>query len=368
VARRLERVAGADAFLARVGGDEFVIVIECAEASVAAQNLARSIIEAFEIAFGLRGNSYVIRVSIGIAVYDDNTEAEYDLLRRADLAMYAAKEEGKRTNVSCCRFYSPDMSSRAMRDIERQQELQYAIDNKEFFVEYQPIVSLKTGRTQGLEALVRWQHPDKGLIPPGDFIPFAEDTGFIIPIGEQVIEAACYQLREWSRQGQDVPWVSVNVSAAQLVHGDLLGVMRRCSAEYGLDPARLKVEITETALLERSAVVERTINELRELGISVILDDFGTGYSSLSHLVNLTVDGIKIDRAFTRGIPQDRTAVAMLEKVVALARELGLSVVVEGVESEQQAVWLRRLGDIEVQGFYFGRPVMPTALRVSSVA
>ncbi|MGG1948391.1 EAL domain-containing protein [Trinickia sp. NRRL B-1857] len=368
VARRLERVAGADAFLARVGGDEFVVVIERPEASVVAQNLAGSIVEAFEIAFGLRGNSYVIRVSIGIAVHDDNTEAEYDLLRRADLAMYTAKEEGKRTNVSCWRCYAPDMASRAMRDIERQQELQYAIDNKEFFVEYQPIVSLKTGRTQGLEALVRWQHPEKGLIAPGDFIPFAENTGFIIPIGEQVMEAACNQLREWIGQGLDVPWVSVNVSAAQLIHGDLLGVMRRCAAEYGLDPARLKLEITETALLERSAVVERTINGLRELGVSVILDDFGTGYSSLSHLINLTVDGIKIDRGFTRGIPQDRAAVAMLEKVVALARELGLSVVVEGVESEQQAVWLRRLGDIEVQGFYFGRPVLPSALRVSHVA
>lgn len=368
VARRLARVAGTTAFLSRVGGDEFVVAIEGAEAGAQAQHLANSIIEAFEIAFGLRGNSYIIRVSIGIAVYDDDTEAEYDLLRRADLAMYAAKEEGKRTNASWCRTYASDLSTRAMREIERQQELQYAIDNKEFFVEYQRIVSLKTGRIQGLEALVRWQHPEKGVIPPGEFIPFAENTGFIIPIGEQVIEAACQQFREWMDRGLDVPWLAVNVSAAQLVHGDLLGVMRRCLAEHELDPKRLKLEITETALLERSAVVERTLSELRKLGISVVLDDFGTGYSSLSQLVSLTVDGLKIDRGFTRGIPQDHAAVAMLENVVALARELGLSVVVEGVESEQQATWLRRLGDIEVQGYYFGRPVSPTALRVGNAA
>lgn len=366
VARRLERVAGTNASLARVGGDEFVVVVESAGASVAAQNLASSIIDAFETAFGLRGNSYVIRVSIGIAVYDDDTDAEYDLLRRADLAMYAAKEEGKRANVSRCQMYSADLSTRAMREIERQQELQYAIENEEFFVEYQPIVSLKTGQMLGLEALVRWRHPEKGVIPPGDFIPFAEATGFIVPIGEQVIETACRQFKDWIDHGLDVQWLSVNVSATQLVHGDLIGVMRRCLAEHKIAPTSLKLEITETALLERSAVVIRTLDELRKLGISVILDDFGTGYSSLSQLTSLTVDGVKIDRGFTSGIPRNRNAVAMLENVVSLARDLGLSVVVEGVEHEQQATWLRRLGDIEVQGYYFGRPAAPAALRIGN--
>ncbi|WP_018441886.1 bifunctional diguanylate cyclase/phosphodiesterase [Trinickia symbiotica] len=368
VARRLARVAGSNSFLARVGGDEFVVVVESAGAGAAAQHLARSIIDAFEIAFGLRGNSYVIRVSIGISIYDEETEAEYDLLRRADLAMYAAKEEGKRTNVSRSQIYAPDLSTRVMREIERQQELQYAIENKEFFVEYQPIVSLRTGRTHGFEALVRWQHPEKGVTPPSDFIPFAENTGFIVPIGEQVIETACHQFKDWMGRGQDPLWLSVNVSATQLVHGDLIGVTRRCLAEHHIDPRRLQLEITETALLERSAVVERTLHELRKLGISVILDDFGTGFSSLSHLTSLTVDGVKIDRSFTHGIPQDRAAVAMLENVVALARDLGLSVVVEGVETEQQVEWLRRLGDIYVQGYFFGRPAAPTALRLGSAA
>ena len=166
----------------------------------------------------------------------------------------------------------------------------------------------------------------------------------------------------------DSLWLSVNVSAAQLVHGDLIGVVRRCLDENAIEPGRLKLEITETALLENSAAVERSLKELRHLGISVILDDFGTGYSSLSQLTSLTVDGVKIDRGFTRGIPADRTAVAMLENVVSLARDLSLSIVVEGVESEQQVEWLRRLGDIDVQGYYFGRPMAPATMWAGNVA
>jgi EAL domain-containing protein (putative c-di-GMP-specific phosphodiesterase class I) len=165
----------------------------------------------------------------------------------------------------------------------------------------------------------------------------------------------------------DALWLSINVSAAQLVHGDLIGVVRRCLDEYAIDPSRLKLEITETALLESSATVENTLKALRRLGVSVILDDFGTGYSSLSQLTSLTVDGVKIDRGFTRGIPRDRTAVAMLENVASLARDLSLSIVVEGVENEQQVEWLRRLGDIDVQGYYFGRPMAPATMRVGNV-
>ncbi|PTB16997.1 GGDEF-domain containing protein [Trinickia symbiotica] len=368
VARRLARVAGAESFLARVGGDEFVLVIKGARALAAAQSLASSIIDAFEIAFGLRGNSYVMRASIGIAVYDADTEAEYDLLRRADLAMYAAKEEGKPANLSRYRVYAPDLSTRAMRDIERQQELQYAIQNNEFFLEYQPIVSLTTGETQGLEALVRWRHPEKGVIPPVDFVPFAERTGFIVPIGELILEAACAQFSEWLESEPGPLYLSVNVSAVQLIHGDLVTVVRRCLDQHGIDPRRLKLEITETTLLDGSAAVERSLKTLRLLGVRVVLDDFGTGYSSLSQLTSLTVDGVKIDRSFTRGIPDDRAALAMVENVISLARDLGLTLVIEGVEGEQQVNWLRRFGDIEVQGFYFGRPVAPTTIRVGRAA
>lgn len=368
VARRLAKVAGKERLLARVGGDEFVLVVDGMGASVRARNLGQSIIDAFELAFGLRGNSYVIRVSIGIAVYTDGADAEYDLLRQADLAMYAAKGEGKPANMSKCRVYTPDLSTRAMRDIERQQELQYAILNGEFFLEYQPIVSLGTGEIRGVEALARWRHPEKGTVMPADFIPFAESTGFIVPIGELVLEQACAQFSEWQESDPRPLYLSVNVSAAQLVHGNLIRVVNRCLNQYMIDPHRLQLEITETAVLEDSAAVTRRLKELRLSGVRVVLDDFGTGYSSLLQITNLAIDGVKIDGSFTRGVPGDKASLATFNSIATLTRELGLCLTVEGVETEQQASWLRRLGDIEVQGFYFSRPVAPADLRVGKAA
>ncbi|MDR6412159.1 UNVERIFIED_ORG: diguanylate cyclase (GGDEF)-like protein [Burkholderia sp. 1595] len=368
VARRLAKVAGKERLLARVGGDEFVLIVDGMGASVRARNLAQSIIDAFELAFGLRGNSYVIRVSIGIAVYTDSDDAEYDLLRQADLAMYAAKGDGKPANMSKYRVYTPDLSTRAMRDIERQQELQFAILNGEFFLEYQPIVSLSTGEIRGVEALARWRHPEKGTVMPADFIPFAESTGFIVPIGEQVLEQACAQFSEWQENDPRPLYLSVNVSAAQLVHGDLVRVVHRCLNQYMIDPRRLQLEITETAILEDSAAVTRRLKELRLSGVRVVLDDFGTGYSSLSQLTSLVIDGVKIDRSFTRGVPGDKAALATFNSIASLTRDLGLSLIVEGVETEQQASWLHRLGDIQVQGFYFSRPVAPADLRVGKAA
>ena len=368
VARRLAKTVGKERLLARVGGDEFVLVVDGMGALVRARNLAQSIIDAFELAFGLRGNSYVIRVSIGIAVYTDSEEAEYDLLRQADLAMYAAKGEGKPANMSKCRVYTPDLSTRAMRDIERQQELQYAILNREFFLEYQPIVSLGTGEIRGVEALARWRHPEKGIVMPADFIPFAESTGFIVPIGELVLEQACAQFSEWQESDPRTLYLSVNVSAAQLVHGNLIRVVNRCLDQYMIDPHRLQLEITETAILEDSAAVTRRLKELRLSGVRVVLDDFGTGYSSLSQITSLAIDGVKIDRSFTLGVPGDKASLATFTSIATLTRELGLSLTVEGVETEQQASWLHRLGDIEVQGFYFSRPVAPGDLRVGKAA
>ena len=333
VARRLTKTAGKERLLARVGGDEFVLVVDGMGAAVRAQSLAQSIIDAFELAFGLRGNSYVIRVSVGIATYTDSDDAEYDLLRQADLAMYAAKGEGKPANVSKSRVYTPDLSTRAMRDIERQQELQYAILNGEFFLEYQPIVSLSTGEIRGIEALARWRHPEKGTVMPADFIPFAESTGFMVPIGELVLEQACAQFSEWQERDSRSLYLSVNVSAAQLVDGNVVRVVHRCLDQYMIDPRRLQLEITETAILEDSVVVTRRLKELRLSGVKVVLDDFGTGYSSLSQLTNLVIDGVKIDCSFTRGVPGDKASLATFNSIATLARELGLSLTVEGVES-----------------------------------
>ncbi|KNE75178.1 dgtp triphosphohydrolase (plasmid) [Candidatus Burkholderia crenata] len=309
VARRLAIVAGKERLFARVGGDEFVLIVDGMGASIRARNLAKSIIDVFELAFGLRGSSYVIRVSIGIAVYTDTDDAEYDLLRQADLAMYAAKGEGKPANMSKCQVYTPDLATRAMRNIARQQDLQYAILNGEFFFEYQPIVSLSTGEIRGVEVLARWRYPEKGTVMPADFIPFAESTGFIVPIGELVLEQACAQFSEWQESDPRPLCLSVNVSAAQLVHEDLVRVLHRCLNQYMIDLRRLQLEITETAILEDSAAVTR-LKELRLSGVRVVLDDFGTGYSSLSQLTSLVIDGVKIDRSFTPGVPGDKAAIA----------------------------------------------------------
>jgi diguanylate cyclase (GGDEF)-like protein len=368
VARRLAKVAGEDILLARVGGDEFVFMVEGPAPLDRARLLAASIISAFEIAFGLRGNSYVIRLSIGIAPYRGGADQEYDLLRQADLAMYATKTEGKLSNASSFKIYSAEMSTRAMRDIERQQELQYAILNREFFLEYQPIVSLATGDVHGLEAKIRWSHPDKGVIPPVDFIPFAEHTGFIVPIGEIVLEQASAQMHEWRKIGKRSLFLSINISASQLVHGDVTGTVRRCVSEYAIDPGKLRLEITEASILDSTWTISQQLRELREIGVKVILDDFGIGYAPLSQLTSLNVDGIKIDRSFTAGIPNDSRSIAMFKMAASLSRDLGLLVIADGVITAQQANWLRELGIFEAQGPYFSEPLSPDSLPANHVA
>jgi diguanylate cyclase (GGDEF)-like protein len=368
VARRLAKVAGKNSLVARVGGDEFVLLVEGASALDRARLLAGSITRAFELAFALRGNSYVIRVSIGIAPYQGGTDREYDFLRQADLAMYAAKEEGKLSNDSCFRVYTPQLSTRAMRDLERQQELQYAILNQEFFLEYEPIVSLFTGDIHGVEAVIRWRHPERGVVPPVDFIPFAEHTGFIVPIGEMVLELACVQMCEWQRAAKRQLYLAVNISATQLDHGDVTGAVRRCINEYAIDPQQLRIEIDEASIMDNTLAVSRQLRELREIGVKIILDDFGIGYAPLSRLTSLAVDGVKIDRSFSTGIPDDTSAIAMFKLAASLSRDLKLTVVANGVRNQQQADWLRELGIEEAQGPYFFEPLSAGSLPVGKVA
>lgn len=367
VARRLARTVGGECLVARVGGDEFLIVIDDPNASTRASNLADAVIEGFIAPFGLMGNNYTMQVSIGIAVYLDASQTESDLLTHADLAMYAAKQAAKTAHASRTLIYTPDLSERAARRLERQRELHSAIANQEFYLEYQPIICLETGRLTGAEALVRWMHPQKGLIMPGEFIPFAESAGFIIPIGQLVFEMACKELADW-RCGDGVPYLAVNVSAAQLGDRNFVRFVRTCLSYYGIDAGRLHLEITETAMLDVSEVVKQQLEELRAIGIRIVLDDFGTGYSSLSHLSSLMIDGIKVDRSFTQGLPGNRAAAATLKSIVSLTGDLGLSLVVEGVETKDQAQWLREFGEIEVQGFYFSRPVPVDALRAVAFA
>lgn len=250
-----------------------------------------------------------------------------------------------------------DRLSEAPREARRECELCRAIANREFFLTYQPIISLHTGIVSGVEALVRWRHPVEGTVMPGAFIPVAESSGLIVPIGVFVLDEACRQLATWQQEGSQTLTLSVNVSAVQLLHRDFVETVSTCLETYSIKPGKLKLEVTETAKLENSAVVVSRLRELRRLGVAIVLDDFGTGYSSLSLLTTLPVNGLKFDRSFTQNVPDDPVSVAILTHVAALARDLGLSLVIEGVESERQVEWLHRFPDVEVQGYYYSKPV-----------
>ncbi|MBK3823622.1 EAL domain-containing protein [Paraburkholderia aspalathi] len=371
VAHRLADVVGNERLLARIGGDEFVILVEDDDAARKAGDLADVVIKAFEHPFVMRGNGYLICLSIGIAVHRNAVDNEFALLTRADLAMYAAKETGKPVNVSQHCTYTPALSERALHDIKRHQELQYVIINREFPLEYQPIVSLD-GELRGVEALVRWRHPTKGVLQPAEFIQFAESSGFIVQIGEFVLEQACQDFREWQDTDPRPLTLSINVSPVQHTTGNVVRAVTRCLNDYMIEPDRLQLEVTETVVLDESAWVKTRLEALRRAGVKILLDDFGTGYSSLSNLVNLSIDGVKIDQHFTRGVPAKKASSAMLTHLIGLTRDLGLSLVIEGVETQQQVAWLSRFGDVTVQGFYFSKSVSvsvsATALPIARAA
>lgn len=253
----------------------------------------------------------------------------------------------------------------AVQNAQLERELQRAVVNGEFFLEFQPIIRLSTGTMIGAEALLRWRHPAKGVIMPNDFIPFAESNGLIVPIGEFVLEQACALLREWQEHDPRALVLSLNISAQQVTYGDFVRVVAECLNEYQVEPARLRLEITATANSEDATVAVRRLRELKQLGVSIVLDDFGKGYSSLSRLMMLDVDGLKVGGSFVRAVPHDPKAVKILENVANLARSLDLSLLIEGVESVRQADWLRRLGNVEIQGYLFSRPISLENLRAA---
>jgi EAL domain-containing protein (putative c-di-GMP-specific phosphodiesterase class I) len=297
--------------------------------------------------------------SIGIAAAGAQADGPDALLRGADAAMYRAKQQGP----GRCEVYDRAMHARALARLRMESDLRRALDRDEVTAHYQPIVSLASGRVCGVEALARWRHPERGWVQPGEFVRAAEETGLILELGRRVLAEACGRAGEWSAALPGGLHVSVNLSVKQLAQADLVEQVRRTLGETGMEPARLRLEVTESVLVDNPAAAAATLGRLKELGVRVWMDDFGTGYSSLSTLHRLPIDGLKVDRSFVQAMGQDGRAGQVVASVLALARGLGLEVVAEGIERADQLAGLRLLGCDAGQGFLFSPAADADALR-----
>ena len=345
--------------VARFGGDEFGILIDRLADEGEALAIADRVAAAFAQPFSIDGVDHFVSASIGVAVAGASEERTVNaelLIRDADAAMYRAKEGGR----ARCVLFDAEMRAGAMRRLEVERELREALDRDELALFYQPVVNLRSGEINGLEALVRWRHPERGMLDPADFVSIAEDSGLIEPIGRWVQERACRQALEWHQLRPDSrPFdVAVNLSARQVAHRDLPATVEEIIARTGLDPQHLRLEITESVLVEESATAVSSLHALNELGVRLVLDDFGTGYSSLAYLNRFPFHALKIDRSFVDALGIEQEPTAIVEAIIGMARALSLEVIAEGVESEVQLAELRRLGCDYAQGHLF-HPAMP---------
>jgi diguanylate cyclase (GGDEF)-like protein/PAS domain S-box-containing protein len=355
IAHRLEACLRPGDTVARLGGDEFTILLEDLTSTDDAIDVARRVQEAVTQPFNIGGHEVFTTASIGIALSSTGYERAEELLRDADTAMYRAKMEGKKRHV----VFDKAMHDRAMQLLQIETDLRRALTRQEFFLNYQPIVNLETGRVASFEALVRWQHPERGLVMPGDFIPVAEETGLVVPLGLWVLNEACRQMRAWQRLGitDEGVTMSVNLSSRQFSQADLIEQISSALCESGLKAANLKLEITESMVMENVDTAIDMLTQLRNLGVGLSIDDFGTGYSSLSYLHRFPIDTLKIDRSFVTQMTNNSENAEIVRTIVTLARSLDMAVVAEGVETADQ---LRQLGDLGCdygQGYLFSRPV-----------
>ena len=359
VAERLLHAVRRGDTVARLSGDEFTIVLaDLAHADDAAR-VAQKILDALAKPLPIAGRDLFISASLGLTLYPLDSRDSQELLRNADIAMYRAKEQG-RNNFQ---FYTSEMTSKAVERMGIETALRRALDNDEFTLHYQPIVDGRDGRVIAVEALIRWQNGGKGMISPMQFIPVAEETGLIIPIGEWVLRTACAQLASWHAAGLPKLRMSVNLSVRQFRNLNLVAMVGRALATSALDPADLELEITESIMVEEQMVID-TLRELDALGVHFSIDDFGTGYSSLSYLKRLPIDTLKIDRSFVTDIPDNADDAAIAQAIIALAQSLGMRVVAEGVESLEQNRFLQRNGCDAMQGYYFSKPLPAAELAV----
>jgi diguanylate cyclase (GGDEF)-like protein/PAS domain S-box-containing protein len=341
-----------DHSVGRPGGDEFTVLLPVKRPQDGAK-VARRILDALSQPFTLGANDIVVSASIGIAIYPlDGSDAD-SLLRNADTAMHFAKDQGKNN----CQYYNGTMNASAVERLSLESKLHHALERDEFSLFYQPKIDVKTHRVVGAEALIRWRHPELGLVSPAEFIPLAEETGLIIPIGEWVLRTACAQIREWQQAGLAPVPIAVNISPKQFHQQNIAEVVMRALREHDVNPTLLDIEITESTAMRNAEATSATLRDLKALGVRIAIDDFGTGYSSLSYLKRFPIDSLKIDRSFVTGLPGDQDDASIAQAVITMAHALRLKVVAEGVETEAQQVFLAAHDCDEMQGFYFSRPL-----------
>ncbi|MGA8108591.1 MAG: EAL domain-containing protein [Acidobacteriaceae bacterium] len=353
IAARILAATGENSTVARLSGAEFAVILPELPETRAAEQVARRIVGALGNSFSLLGHSLNVSCNVGISLYPKDGTSADALLKRADVAMYSAREQGSNE----LRFFTEEMNERIRQRLMLENDLRLALERKELFLVYQPQVDMRTGAIRGLEALLRWQHPQLGLVPPGSFISLAESTGLIVPIGEWVLRNACRQARQWQTAGLPAVPVAVNVSAIQFRHEGFARLIRSLLEETGLEGKYLELELTEGVLLTNEDVMLGMTQELRALGVKLTIDDFGTGYSSLGYLRQFKVNRLKIDRSFVRDVPMNADDTAIATAIIQMAKALNLEVLAEGVENERQLAFLRSQHCYEIQGFYYSKPV-----------
>ncbi|MEH6814085.1 MAG: EAL domain-containing protein [Motiliproteus sp.] len=353
VARKLQHSVHDCDTVGRQSGDEFIIIINDIEDDTTVSKVVQRVLHNVAKPFSLDGKDLDITCSIGVSVYPDDGKDVDTLFRHADIAMYQAKETGRNNFV----FFHHEMGKALSHKAQLNTDLKLAVEREEFILHYQPKVDLKSGRVVGAEALIRWIHPEKGYIPPNDFISTAEESGLILPIGEWVLRQACKDAQRWENLGYGDLTVSVNLSARQLQRQDIVALTRQALANSNLPANALDLEITESMVMENPEQMILILNSLRELGVTISIDDFGTGYSSLSYLKKFPIDRVKIDQSFVRNITTDRDDAAIANATISMSHNLRCKVVAEGVETLDQAMYLRHQGCDEMQGYLFSRPV-----------
>ena len=359
VARRLQSVVRESDTVSRTGGDEFLVVLTDIVDAEAAARVAEKVLLALDQPVRIEGQDIHASCSIGISMYPNDGKNFEDLVKHADLAMYHAKTAGR--NAYC--FHNESMTAEVREQLDLQGRLRRAIEGRQFVLHYQPLVHLASGRIIGAEALLRWNDPERGMIPPAQFIPAAESGGLIVPLGDWVLRRACRDVAAWRAGGAKDLFVAVNLSVMQFRRGDIVDTVARAIAEADIDPDALELEITESVMLDGADSVMRTLSRLKALGVRLAIDDFGTGYSSLAYLKRLDVDKVKIDQSFVRDLETDADDAAIVRAIVQMARSLNLDVLAEGVETQAIADGLHELSCELAQGWHFGRPMPDEAFR-----